>query len=104
MHLIMVLSQVQCKMSSKQNIVFFLGLILIAMVFWIHGYWSILYNGIIAPNNGGTTLLPGPNGIPPNPKTHKCPGPNYFEFNGKCYPTMVNLPGHNGPTLTSKVK
>ena len=81
-------------MSGKQNIVLLIGLLIIAMVFWVNGYWGILAHGITGGLTGNPALrIPGPGGIPPNPKTHKCPGPNYFMFNGKCFPASVNLPG-----------
>ncbi len=64
-------------MNSKQNIVFFIGVILIVMVFWLNGYWTILHDGIFTkmPNVPHTkTLKPGqcPKGFIWDPKTKKC--------------------------------
>lgn len=36
--------------------------------------------------------IPTPSGIPVNPATGKCPGSNYYEYNGKCYSSASDLP------------
>lgn len=41
-------------MDGKQNLIFFIGLTLIIMVFWVNGYWTILKNGI-APNSSSSS-------------------------------------------------
>jgi len=57
------------KMNSKQNLVFFIGLTLIVMVFWINGYWTILKDGIFTkgPSAQVQPIFPTPQhpgGIP----------------------------------------
>lgn len=72
-------------MNSKQNVVFFFGLTLLILVFWVNGYWSILHAGIFptnpyAPNpSGGNNFAKAKNG--------KCPA-GYKNFNGYCIPPL----------------
>lgn len=61
-------------MNAKQNLIFFIGLILIVMVFWVNGYWSILTKSIGAPTAGGSFV---------NPKDGKCP-PGYTKVGNMC--------------------
>jgi hypothetical protein len=73
-------------MNSKQNVVFFLGLTLIIMVFWVNGYWTILHNGIFKPSTGNfKTILPLPKA-----KNGKCP-PGYTNNSGTCFPLIQKV-------------
>lgn len=71
-------------MDNKQNAIFFIGLILIIMVFWVNGYWGILKNGIFAPGNppSGSLKVPTP-GSTVKPNNGKCPA-GYSLQNGVC--------------------
>jgi hypothetical protein len=64
-------------MNDKQNIVFFLGLTLLIMVFWVNGYWSILNQGIFKGPSTGSSSGSGKG------KTTKCP-PGYILSGGQC--------------------
>lgn len=65
-------------MDGKQNAIFFIGVILMIMVFWINGYWSILKNGITAPASASKS---SPDET--SPTNGKCPE-GYTLFLGKC--------------------
>lgn len=74
-------------MNSKQNLVFFIGLTLIIMVFWVNGYWTILKNGIFVTK-------PSSNSGPPNevkPSKGQCP-PGYIKVGNMCLLKNANLP------------
>jgi hypothetical protein len=69
-------------MNTKQNLVFFIGLTLIIMVFYINGYWTILKNGIftngasdISPPGAKKNIAIGPSG--------KCPA-GYTKVGNQC--------------------
>lgn len=72
-------------MSSKQNLVFFIGLTLMIMVFWVNGYWSILWHGIAPASGAGS--------VPPenvtHPKNGKCP-PGYAKLGNLCVPPIAS--------------
>jgi hypothetical protein len=74
-------------MDAKQNMVFFIGLILIIMVFWVNGYWTILKNGIITPSSAGaSTKTPG---TTPIPKVgNSCPA-GYYAVGNMCVPESM---------------
>jgi hypothetical protein len=72
-------------MNNKQNIVFFLGLILIVMVFWAHGYWTILWHGTIKPPSKK------PSSSVTNPVNGKCP-PGYKKVGNICVGPIGNAP------------
>jgi hypothetical protein len=75
-------------MDSKQNIIFFIGLTLIIMVFWVNGYWSILKDGIFTNNGVPSGALKTPGTTPIKPTGGKCPA-GYFLQNGQCVPEKL---------------
>lgn len=71
-------------MDNKQNMIFFLGVILIIMVFWVNGYWTILKNGITGPPTGGGGLKT--QGKSPIKKVgNTCPA-GYYAVGNMCVP------------------
>lgn len=88
-------------MNTKQNLIFFIGLVLIVLVFWMHGYWTILKDGIFTghsslfsssgtlnTNNGGPGLhVPGTAPIPVFPGG-KCPA-GYHKVGNQCVPNPL---------------
>lgn len=90
-------------MNNSAKAVLWMGFFMIA--FGIVKNWSAISSTIFG-SNSPALRVPGPGGIPPSPGSGnkkgnaKCPGPNYYYFAGKCYPSSVNLPPQNGPVLT----
>lgn len=82
-------------MSNSAKVVLWMGFFMIA--FGIVKNWSAFSAAIFGtPNNA--LQVPGPNGIPM--LNGKCPGANYYKFNGKCYSAAVNLPPSANSGLT----
>lgn len=75
-------------MNGKQNLIFFIGLTLIIMVFWANGYWSILKSGLTGSSSSSGT--PPEQGT--NAKNGKCPQGYTYVGNGKCLPLLSSLP------------
>jgi len=75
-------------MSGKQNFIMFIGIIIIIMVFWANGYWSVLYNGIFA----GSSNQPAPSSNIPKAVKGKCPA-GYTYSDGLCFPQAIMTPG-----------
>jgi len=81
-------------MTAKQNIILFIGIILIILNMWFRGQWSVLWSGIFESDSNDITGangsgIPPPTGISKNPGTGKCP-PGYISAFGKCW-----SPGQN---------
>lgn len=86
-------------MTSKQNVVFFLGLALIAMVFWVNGYWSVLWNHAFNSQPSTGNLLPSVSPGGTKPVNGKCPVGSIKAY-GKCWPATVDPIPPTGGGLT----
>jgi len=80
-------------MNNYAKTVLWLGLFMIVAGIIVN--WSVISATIFGAAGSGQygsptgPGIPGPGGIPPNPKTHKCP-PGYISAFGRCWSPAVN--------------
>lgn len=82
-------------MNKYAKAVLWIGFFLIAAQ--VVQNWSVVSAALFGSSQNPALKVPGPGGIPPNPATGKCPGPNYYFYKGRCYSAAGNLPPQKQP-------